>query len=243
HRAKADDYNAAEGGGEQPWVVPALHQAARRGCDRRMVDLLLDAGADPARSYQGASAYAYARALGNPAVWQAIEARGVQPSLSPEETLLARAAEGQDSPGQYIDPDKLPAAYRLIVNEILHLPDRLPHLRRLMALGLPWDAPNGEGVPPVQLAGWQGLPEVMAYFLSLRPDLSHVNRYGGTLLSTILHGAENAPDRDKRDHVTCLEHALHHGVALPRHTISQVAREDIRDVLEDWADRHPGQVV
>ncbi|ASP19075.1 ankyrin repeats (3 copies) [Antarctobacter heliothermus] len=243
HGAKADDYNDAEVGGEQPWVVPALHQAARRGCDRRMVDLLLDAGADPARSYQGASAYAYARALGNPAVWQAIEARGVQPSLSPEETLLARAAEGQDSPGQYIDPDKLPAAYRLIVNEILHLPDRLPHLRRLMALGLPWDAPNGEGVPPVQFAGWQGLPEVMAYFLSLRPDLSHVNRYGGTLLSTILHGAENAPDRDKRDHVTCLEHALHHGVALPRHTISQVAREDIRDVLEDWADRHPGQVV
>lgn len=243
HGAQPDDYNDAEVGGEQPWVVPALHQAARRGCDRRMVDMLLDAGADPARVYNGASAYAYARVFGNRAVAEAIEARGAQPALSEDETLLARAAEGQDTPGRYIDTAQLPEAYRLVVSEILHLPDRLPHLRRLMALGLPWDAPNGDGVTPVQLAGWEGLPEVMDFFLRLQPDLSHVNNYGGTLLSTILHGADNAPDRDKRDHIGCLEQALHHGVALPRRVLGQSNREDVRTCLEDWAERYPGQVV
>ncbi|SMX38128.1 ankyrin repeat domain-containing protein [Maliponia aquimaris] len=243
HGARADDYNDEVIGGEQPWVVPALHQAARRGCDRRMVDLLLEAGADPARSYKGASAYAYACVFGNTAVREAIEARGGAVPLSREEALMARAAEGLDSPGEFIDPARLPEAYRNILREILHLPGRLPQIRRLVALGLPWDLPDGMGVTPVQVAGWEGLPEVMAAFLRLKPDLGHVNGYGGTLLSTILHGADNAPDRDTRDHIACLELALREGVALPRHAIGFSGREDIRGFLEDWAERYPGQVV
>ncbi|MCR9275881.1 MULTISPECIES: ankyrin repeat domain-containing protein [Mameliella] len=243
HGARPDDFNPDEVGGEAPWVVPALHQAARRGCDRRMVDLLLGAGADPARTWQGATAYAYARVHGNHAVAEAIEARGAATPLSREEALLARAAEGQDSPGEYIDPARLAPAYANILRETLHLPDRLPVLERLVALGLPWDLPDGMGVTPVQAAGWEGLPEVMGFFLRLKPDLSHVNGYGGTLLSTILHGAENAPDRAGRDHIGCLERALHHGVALPRREIGFAGREDIRAFLEDWAESHPGQVV
>lgn len=243
HGAKPDDYNDEEIGGEQPWVVPALHQAARRGSDARMVELLLDAGADPARVYKGAGAYAYARVHGNRAVREAIEARGAAVPLTPEEELLAGAADGQDSPGQYVDPNRLPEAYRHILREILHLPGRLPHLKRLVALGLPWDAPDDMGLTPVQVAGWEGLPEVMDYFLGLRPDLSHVNNYGGTLLSTILHGSENAPDRAERDHVACLKLALEQGVALPRQVISFAGRDDIRAFLEDWAESRPGQVV
>ncbi|GGF48725.1 Ankyrin repeat [Mameliella alba] len=243
HGARPDDFNPDDIGGEAPWVVPALHQAARRGCDRRMVDLLLGAGADPARTWQGATAYAYARVHGNHAVAEAIEARGAATPLSREEALLARAAEGQDSPGEYIDPARLAPAYANILRETLHLPDRLPVLERLVALGLPWDLPDGMGVTPVQAAGWEGLPEVMGFFLRLKPDLSHVNGYGGTLLSTILHGAENAPDRASRDHIGCLERALHHGVALPRREIGFAGREDIRAFLEDWAESHPGQVV
>jgi hypothetical protein len=32
-------------------------------------------------------------------------------------------------------------------------------------------------------------------FLSPNPDLSHENGNGGAVLSTIIHGSENAPDR------------------------------------------------
>lgn len=243
HGAKPDDFSPEEIGGEAPWVVPALHHAARRGCDRRIVDMLLEAGADPSHRYLGATVYAFARVHGNRAVAEAIEAQGAATPLSREESLLARAAEGRESPGEYIDPARLPAAYANILRETLHLPDRLPVLERLVALGLPWDLPDNMGITPVQAAGWEGLPDVMGFFLRLKPDLSHVNGYGGTLLSTILHGAENAPDRDSRDHIGCLEMALDHGVALPRREIGFAGREDIRAFLEDWAESHPGQVV
>jgi len=243
HGARADDFNDAEVGGESPWVVPALHQAARRNCDAQMVELLLKAGADPQRRYKGASAYGYARVHGNHAVFRAIEAHQGKSALTAEETRLAAAAEGLDQPGQYIDPAQLPEAYATLLHELVGQEGCLDHVTRLVELGLPWDAPDGQGLPPVQLAGWEGRPEMMAYFLKLGPDLSHVNSYGGTLLGSILHGAENNPDRDNRDHMTCLELALHEGVALPRADIGMIGREDIRAFLEDWAEARPGQVI
>ncbi len=243
HGAKADDFNDAEVGGEQPWVMPALHQAARRGCDAKMVDLLLAAGADPSRRYKGASAYGYARVHGNSAVALAIEARGADTPLGREEALLAKAADGQDTHGEFVDPAKLPEAYGDLIREILHLPGRLDQVKRLIDIGLPWDKPDAQGLTPVQIAGWEGLADVMKYFLSLKPDLSHINGYGGTLLSTIIHGSENNPDRAGGDYQSCLNLALREGVALPRNTILQTGREDLRAFLDDWAEAHPGQVV
>ncbi|MEP0502908.1 MAG: hypothetical protein ABJD13_00305 [Paracoccaceae bacterium] len=243
HGAQADDFDGTHIGGEAPWVVPALHQAARRMCDKRMVDLLLDNGADPGRKFEGTSAYAHARVFGNRDVVSAIEARGAVPDLSPNEMLLARAAEGLDNSGVFVDTATLPDAYRNIVRLILHLPGKLAHIRALVALGVEYDRPDSEGLTPVQLAGWEGLPEVLEYFLQLKPDLGHVNGYGGTLLSTIIHGSENCPERETRDYLACLQLTLDQGVALPRTQLAHVGREDVAGFLQDWASRHPGQVV
>jgi ankyrin repeat protein len=241
--ARADDFDGTPVGGEVPWVMPALHQAARRMSDARMIGILLDAGADPARVFGGCTAYGYARVFGNADLARAIEARGGVPALTAEEALLARAADGLDSPGQWIDPAKLPETYRTIIRHILHLPDKLDHVRRLVALGVEYDRPDTEGLTPVQLAGWEGLPEVMTYFLSLKPDLGHINSYGGTLLSTIIHGSENAPDRAVRDHVGCARLALEQGVALPRRAIDFAGDPGLSAFLADWAEDRPGQVV
>ena len=243
HGARADDFVGEHVGGEAPWVVPALHQAARRGSPPEMVELLLDQGADPTRVYQGAGAYAYARVFGNAALASSIEAAGHATALSREEALMADAAEGNVPEGTFIDPETLPEAYRNIIRMILHLPGRLQHVKGLVALGLEYDRPDTEGLTPVQLAGWEGLPEVLSYFISLKPDLGHVNGYGGTLLSTIIHGSENCPERETRDYIGCLELALTEGVALPRQQIRLAGREDTRAYLEDWAERFPGQVV
>lgn len=243
HGARADDFAAGPVGGEAPAVIPALHQAARRGCDARMVALLLDAGADPGRVYEGATAYAFARVHGNRALAETIEARGRATTLSAEEDLLAAAAEGRDTAGRFIDPAILAPAYRDILQELVTVPDSLDHIRRLVALGVPYDRADGQGITPVQIAGWNGLPDVMDYLLSLKPDLSHVNNYGGTLLTTILHGAENCPDRATRDHVACLRRALQEGVALPRQAIGFSGNAEVSAFLSDWAEAHPGQVV
>lgn len=241
--AKADEFNDAEVGGEKPWVIPALHQAARRMSSPEMIGVLLDAGADPARVFEGGSAYGWARVFGNRALAKAIEARGKATALSPEEELLAAAADGRDTSGKWIDPSRLPEAYRNIVRLILHLPGKLSHVKRLVALGAEYDRPDSAGLTPVQLAGWEGLPEVLAYFLTLRPDLSHVNGYGGTLLSTIIHGSENCPERGKRDYLGCLELALNAGVALPRRVPDLAGDPEVAAYLADWAEAHPGQVV
>lgn len=243
HGARADDFDGTHVGGEAPWVVPALHQAARRMSDRRMIDILLDAGADPARVYEGGTAYGYAKVFGNADLASAIRARGAVPDLTPEERLLAMAAEGDIPAGVYVDPDKLPDAYRNIIRMILHLPGKLPHVQRLVALGVEYDRPDTEGLTPVQLAGWEGLPEMMGYFIGLKPDLSHVNGYGGTLLSTIIHGSENCPERESRDYLGCLRLALDEGVALPKRAIELAGEPDVTEFLADWAERYPGQVV
>ncbi|MFY0596971.1 MAG: ankyrin repeat domain-containing protein [Cognatishimia sp.] len=246
-----NEFVSDEIGGEMPWVLPALHQAARRMCSAEMIDVLMEAGADPSLTYDGTTAYAYARIFGNSVLANAIEkhrsaesgSRGDLPTLTPEESLLALAAEGADTSGRYIDPDRLPATYRDMLCTILALPGTLPHVKRLVSLGLEYDRPDRQGLTPVQLAGWEGLPEVLSYFMDLKPDLGHINGYGGTLLSTIIHGSENNPNRDQRDYLACLKVVLTEGVAIPRGAIDMAGDERVSAFLSDWAQAYPGQVV
>ena len=240
--AVADEFNGEHVGGEAPWVVPALFQAARRMSDRRMIDLLIEHGARVDREFEGATSYGYARVFGNADLVAALEAVGPVPDLTPEEELLAAAAEDRDA-GGFVDPAKLPEAYRNLIRSLIWVPGKLDHVRRLVEIGVPYDMPDSEGLTPVQVAGWEGLPEPMGYMLRLKPDLGHINGYGGTLLSTILHGSENNPTRDGRDYVGCLRLALHEGVALPKRAIELAGDPECASFLADWAEAHPGQVV
>lgn len=230
-------------GGEAPFVVPALFQAARRQSTPEMIDLLLGAGADPGLTWQGVSAYAAACIYGHDLLRQRLEALGPVPPLNPVERALADCATGQVSQGQWIDMAKVPPAFTHILREILWLPGKQAHVAALVAAGMPWDMPDNEGLTPVQVAGWEGLPDMVDYFLRLGPDLSHVNGFGGTLLSTIIHGSENCPARAERDHIACLTLALEHGVALPKRAIDLAGEPEVAAFLADWAEAHPGQVV
>lgn len=241
--ALADEFDGTHVGGERPWVVPALHQAARRMCGAEMIELLLDAGADPARRFEGCSAYGYARVFGNRALAQALEARGAALDLTPDERLLATAADGVDPAGATIDPAWLPEAYRNIIRTMLHLPGKLDHVKRLVAIGVEFDRADAEGLTPLHVAGWEGLPETMGYLMTLCPDLTHQNGYGGTLLSTIVHGSENCPDRAVRDHAGCVRLALQAGVPVPRRAPDLAGVPEIAEVLADWVERHPERVV
>ncbi len=223
--------------------VTALHQAARRMNDGRMARILLGAGADPHARFDGLTPYELARVYGNTDVAKEIERVAGPVELAPEIDRLARIADGERLKGEFIDPAKLPDELRQMVRAILHQPNVLDHLHRLIDAGLEWDRPDEMGLPPVQVAGWEGLPDVMSYFLSLGPDLSHINDFGGTLLSTIVHGSENCPERETRDHISCARMALEHGVALPRRAPEFAGEPDMAAFLADWAEAHPGQVV
>ena len=215
----------------------ALHHAARRGCGAEVVSALLEAGARTDRLVDGMSVGVMARLYAADAVASVVPAGSVPPSLKP----VFAALEGEA--GQPINAEILPKEALSLVHNILDDPARLDEIKRLVAAGMPWDTPDGSGVTQVQLAGWLGRASTMAFFLRMKPDLGHINGFGGTLLSTIIHGSEHAPKKDGRDHLACLEMALKEGVALPRPAIDLAGRDDVKAFLQDWAKRYPGQVV
>ncbi|WP_424989632.1 ankyrin repeat domain-containing protein [Fluviibacterium sp. S390] len=224
-------------------TLPALHQVARRGASVAMAELLLDNGADPAALFHGHSAYAYARIFGQPALSRRLEARGADTALSAIEAQLARAADGAVSASDWIDMARVSPDLRPLLTLLVPRPGTLPHMQRLVAMGFDANATDEMGLTPLQLAGWEGLPEVFAWFLKQGPDMSHVNAYGGTVFSTILHGSENCPHRAERDHTGCMRLALEHGVALPRRAVGMAEAPEMAALLATWAEAHPGQVV
>lgn len=223
--------------GHEGWST--LHHASLRNVSAPVCKALLAAGANPAQVGQGITAYAAAKVYGHGPLIDLLEPQ----QLTPEEELLAQAASGEVPDNVFVDPDKLPPIYLDLVAEFSGDPARLDHIKALIKLGLPWDKGASMDVPPVQTAGWQGQPEMLRYFLSLGPDLGHINGFGGTLLSTIIHGSENNPERADRDYIACLEIALTEGVALPKRAAEFAGVPEVAAFLEDWAESHPGQVV
>jgi hypothetical protein len=176
-----------------------------------------------------------------PALKRAIEMQG-QTCLSDAEAQLARAATGEIRENDWINMDKLSAEQSLLLTRLVVETGRLPHIQRLVAMGFDANVADAQGMTPFHLAGWEGLLDQMQYFLRLGPDMTHLNGYGGTIFSTVLHGAVHCPDRAGRDHIGCMRALLEHGVALPRKALDAEA-PDMALLLRDWADAHPGQVV
>lgn len=229
--------------GEPPLLAQALHHAARRMCSAATVRLLLDHGADPSATAFGHTAYALARIHGNRPVADLIAAAGGPTDLTGPEAQLARAADGEVGARDWIDMEKLTPETRRLLCRLASRPGSLPHIRRLVEMGFDPNVADEINLPPLQLAGWEGLADTFACLLAQKPDLSHVNGFGGTVIETILHGAEHCPARAERDHIACMAHLLHHGAALPRRLLAWDNDPAMAAFLSDWAERHPGQVV
>ncbi len=230
-----------ESSGEAPFVIPALHQAARRLCSRRIVARLLDAGGNPDEIAWGHSAYALARMFGNDGAAEEMASRSCRVDLGREEAAIANAVAGRGL--RRIDPEHLPEPTRDMIQSQVHLPHALRRTKALVEVGLPHDRPDPQGLTPVHVAGWEGIPDVMAYLLSLGVSLNHVNGYGGDLMSTIVHGSENAPGGRKRDHVACARLALEAGVPLRRQEVEFAGEIEMAEFLSNWAEEHPDQVT
>lgn len=232
---------AAHPSGEPAMVIPALHQAARRMCSGEIAALLIAHGADGRAPYHGHSAYALARLRGNRPVARALEEAGQATQLDPTENLLAQAAEVEVS-GK-VDPATLTEETRRLIGRVLGVDGRLEHIQRLVAVGLDPDEPDEMGMPAIHIAGWEGHADAVEWLLTLGPDLTRKNDYGGDLIGTILHGAEFSPARAHRDHLRCAELALAAGAPLHRADIEGTGAEALAAYLEDWAEAHPDRVI
>jgi ankyrin repeat protein len=215
--------------------LPALHQAARRWCSPEIANLLLDYGADAAVPWHGHTPYATARIFGNEAFADALATRGAANTLSATESVLAECASG-GAPSHRLDPRELNEEDELLISR----PVPLDHIKALVAAGLDPDKPNEMGVTPLHTAGWEGLPERMAYLLTLNPSLTHRNDYGGDALGTTLHGAEFGPRAGNGDHIACARLLLEAGAILEPAWVNGSGNEEVAHFLEDWVERHGG---
>ena len=243
HGSNPNEGIAPHPSGEPSFVATPLHQAARRMCDGRMIAMLLDAGADSRAIHSGHSAYALARIYGNIEAADTLGARGGSFELNNVESILADAADGNVEADTAIESKDLTEETKYLLVNLVAMPSKLEHAKRLVGLGMDFDAPDAMGVTPVQAAGWQGLPDAMSWLMSLGPDLERLNDYGGNLLSTIIHGSENCPDRIQRDHVACARIALLSGVPLPTRAIELAGDKAMSNFLASWARSNPEQVV
>ncbi|MEM8788135.1 MAG: ankyrin repeat domain-containing protein [Pseudomonadota bacterium] len=220
--------------GEPMTSVPALHQAARRWCGAPVVRALLDHGADPALRWQGLTAHAVARVYGNDAAAEALAQAGHAEPLPPTVAALAACARGS-APDARLSSQDLAPELRLLPCRIAARPERLAHLRALLLAGLDPETRDEMDLTPLHVAGWEGLPEQVAYLLEFAPDLARENAYGGDALGTVIHGAEFCPARRSRDHVTCARLLLKAGAVLRPREIAETGSAAMAAFLEDWS--------
>ena len=236
----ADPNEAVAGhpSGQPVDTIPALHQAARRWCSAATGALLLDHGADPEARWSGHTAYATACIFGNHDMAGLFEERALAHALSATETVLARCARGE-TPGDPLVPSALSDEDARLLTHIARKPsdDALAHMRALVAAGLDPDLPDDMGLTPLHVAGWEGYPDRVAFFLSLGLDLAHVNAFGGDALGTVIHGAEFCPDAGSRDHVGCARLLLEAGAKLDPREANACGNEEMARFLEDWLDQ------
>ena len=216
-------------------TIPSMHQAARRGASVKVADLLLQYNADPDAEWDGHTAYAMARIYGNKPVAEFLAGKGHGHPLDHNEAVLATCAEGK-TPTERLAIEKLSEEDQGLLTRLAFIPGKLDQMKLLVSAGLDPDVTDFMGLPPLHVAGWNGLAAEMAYFLSLGPDLTRKNDYGGDALDTVIHGSEFAPKRQEADHVSCARLLLEAGSVLYPEFISGCGNEEMVQFLEDWRD-------
>lgn len=219
--------------GEPIFTIPALHQAARRMCSAEIGRLLLDYEAEPEAEWHGHSAYAMARIHGNQAIANLLEERGLATILSQTEEIMSECAEGR-VPSARLNPKTLDEEDRRLLTQLVWQPCPITHVKALVAAGLDPNEPEAMGLTPLHVAGWEGLPEQLAYFLTLNPDLTYRNAYGGDALGTTIHGSEFCTHASTRDHIACARLLLEAGADLRAELIEGCGNEDMAEFLEGW---------
>ena len=227
-----------------PWIdpIPPLHQAARRRRDGRFATLLLGHGADGDAIWRDRSAYARACLYGNESFAEALETAGHATPLTAEEEIIANCAKGIVPADRPLAGVALDDEAALILSEVILWEDRLDQAKALVAAGIDPNRPGGMGMTPLHFAGWAGLPRHTAWLLTLDPDLTHVNDYGGDIIGTIVHGSENRLDVAERDHPACARMVLETGATIRKADLAAM-HEGVSAVLNEWAEAHPESVV
>ena len=174
------------------WGRTALHHAILRDNDASIVDLLLDAGADPRRPFNGRTPVAMAARRGRGDVLASLRRRGVPLELDGCDWLIGACAEGDEERARDI-AKRQPAVLRELLAEGGTLlaefaaTGNAKGARLLLELGVSVRAPYPSGNPyygipqgsdALHVAAWRGYPDVVRLLVErgASPDRPDANR-------------------------------------------------------------------
>lgn len=212
------------------------HKAVVAGRSARVVEMLLDHGADPnARDAFGSSMYRSAVRLGQHETAALLAARGADMSDVTEDDVATGDLMAGRAPARrprWIDPHLLAEAASR---------DNVRAIRLLIEAGADVNALAGANVMgPLHWACWRGNFEAAEALIAHGADLAAKNEYGGDALGTTIHGSTHCFDEGgggmklpeevpPRGYARIVELLISRGATLPKDMGH--ASEAVREVL------------
>lgn len=208
------------GGGdanEHTW----MHHAILRGRSLDHIRVLLDAGADPARTDKdGMSLYAYASAFGRTDVMDLLAQRGMAEDLSPEADFIAACSRADIATARRIFAAQPQMFDRLSQRQLRLMPDlaaigRIDAVRCMLELGWPREVKSAWHATALNLAAFRGDTDLVRLLLDAGADWRTPHGHGNNVLGTIsfcslAEGIND--DQAPLDYVGCVGALLDHDV-------------------------------
>ena len=194
------------------WTPSTLHHALSRDDNLEIIQLLLDHGADPNQSVDGATAIMAAARAGRGDVLDAMARRGIPLQIGGGDALLAACARGH-GPAVRTIAETLPAALDEVRAMAGHVMARFAGngnsagLRLLLDLGLPVDGRLAVGddyydiapmSTPLHIASWRGHPAAVRVLIGAGADVRAEDGAGRTPLSLAVRACVDSYWTDRR---------------------------------------------
>lgn len=198
----------------------ALHHAIIRGRSAEICQMLITAGVDATKSYNGRSPFALASSCGNQDVARLLERLGYADELDPASQLMAAISAADKVTARKLLHDHPHLVASLSQDDLSRQTDlamradSLPVLAMMIDLGFDINI-KGEGdSPPIHSAAWWGHPEIVELYINAGARLDLINMQGGDTLATAIHGSAHCPAREHGDYIAVVTALLDAGAVI-----------------------------
>ncbi len=222
----------------------ALHHAIFRGRSGTIGEILIEHGVDTAALFDGRTPFALAVACGNLSMAEMLAAKGLETPLSDGEQFLDAIARTDDTEARRLLA-RNPRLWDQLTDKDLTRPtdlaiaaENLPRLRLMAEFGFDPNRHGESDAPPIHTAAWWGRAEIVAMYLEFAVELETTNMYGGTALSTAIHGSMNCPGRDQGDYLSCVKLLVDAGAMINPSDL-EMGSDEVMLYLEDCLDQKP----
>ena len=214
---------------DEEGYAPALHWAIKRGRSRRILEMLIAAGADISREFHGATPNSLAILSGHTEAAELLGELGGPISKAAQAMIDLRA--GKNPPK--LDPTELsPSEIECL--SFAASQGEAERVRELVQLGWPLEGMSYHDGTPIHWACWHGHYHAAMALVEAGSDLSIKDpRFQAQPLGWVCHGSVNCNPM-KADYPKLAEGLLEAGAPIFEPTSQTTARPDVLKIIKAW---------